>query len=247
MAFSPTDEQIQATETLLLAMAHEQTIEPIVTGYQKAILEQHQFHVASRWVGVRGGVDRIILDPRETYLLNEEDSEVYFRECDLARDSAGLIVEQPGFCPLLVAQNLRVQAEMALLDVMSKTPGLEHLSNVRSMRKDTYDEVLDLTLRMMTRFVREDLAEQLLAAEKDVKHEDFAQTTKTGEHIGRIEFIEGNKVFQSVGRGQYIQHELARFANPPKIGDVFHIKYVNGMMQIVEELPKDKSISIKTR
>lgn len=166
MAFQPTDKQLRAAETLLLAMTHEQIIEPIVKGYEREILARHQFHIDQKWVGRRGTVDRVILDPNEAYLLNEADAKIFYEECYEARDAAGLYVEKPEHCPYCVAHHMRVQAEGAMMEAMAETPGLEHLRRVMQAKLELRDKAVDLTLRMLTPFVADSLAKKFIKCEE---------------------------------------------------------------------------------
>lgn len=74
--------------------------------------------------------------------------------------------------------------------------------------------------------------------------------TLAGEHIGKVEAIEGNRVIQATGLGKYAVHDLSQFEKPPKVGDKLHVKYANGVMTMCEQLAQDGhsvSVSINTR
>lgn len=100
--FTPTKDQIRAAEAVFTAMAFEATVRPIVETYELAILEKHQFRISRKWVE-KGITDRLVLERKDTFLLDDEDAKVYYAECFAARDAAKLAVDDPEHCPLLVA------------------------------------------------------------------------------------------------------------------------------------------------
>ncbi len=149
--FKPTEEQIRAAENVLVAMAHEQTIRPIVEQYEQEILAKHQFPMASEWVE-KGIGPRVILDRKMAYLLSEADSAIYHRECNEARVAAKLTVTREGNCPLCEAEYVRIQAENALIQAMSTLPGLDGLSK-GVMTLELRARAIDLMLKLMAPFV----------------------------------------------------------------------------------------------
>ena len=124
--FKPTQDMVHAAKAVFVCMAIEQTIRPIVTGYQKAILEKGQYHIAKKWIDRRGEPDRIITEPNQSYLLEDDDFGHYLTECNQARIVAKLHVENDEFCPLLVAQENVRKAEKLLIDVMEP---ITHITN----------------------------------------------------------------------------------------------------------------------
>lgn len=76
-----SDELIQAGEAVFSAMAYLDTVKPIVTEYQKAILERHQFTNRKegeiRKTKISNNKEEIILNPNRTYLMSDEDFEIY--------------------------------------------------------------------------------------------------------------------------------------------------------------------------
>lgn len=151
--FKPTPGQIKAAEHLFVAMAHEQLVRPVVEAYETAILAKHQFHIAAQWVR-EGDADRVILDRKLSYLLDDADAAVFYSECHQARDAAGLKVDNPEHCPLCVAENLRIQAENALLEAISEIPGLEAFSQrTHAFTLENRARALDLSMRLLAPFV----------------------------------------------------------------------------------------------
>lgn len=145
---------IDAAQMVVQAKAMVATIKPIVEGYQREILERHQFHIAKKWRG-HGMLDRIILDPNESYLLEQEDFSVYLDECKEARIAAGLHVDDEEKCPLLVAQSVERDAIKVLCDIMEPITGISHKNIVCS--KDgikKLHEYVDITLRLLVPYLK---------------------------------------------------------------------------------------------
>jgi hypothetical protein len=86
-------------------------------------------------------------------LLEDADSQTYLAECNQAMEAAGLHVEKVGYCPLLVAEHLLVQAEWALMDVMESVTGISKDDVYGDMRK----KYLDLILSMLSPLVKNPL------------------------------------------------------------------------------------------
>lgn len=152
--FQPTSEMISAAKAVFLAMAFVETVKPIVKGYQTAILEKHRFLIDPNLLKIDGfgDEDPVILVPERTFLMNADDFNVYIQETYEARDKAGLTVDQPDFCPLLVAEELLRKAEAALIETMKPVTKLtgDHLL---CAGLDKYEKYIDLTLRLLAPFV----------------------------------------------------------------------------------------------
>ncbi len=105
---------------VLHARAWLETVRPIVTGYQKAILKE------------LGAVDengRPILNPDDAYLLAGRMSDVYFARCneEAAKNS---LVHKPECCPLLEAESLERATRRELIDhVLPLLPGFEMITS----------------------------------------------------------------------------------------------------------------------
>lgn len=106
--------------TVLHARAWLETVRPIVTGYQKAILKE------------LGAVDengRPILKPEDAYLLDERMSAVYFTRCD-EEAAKNNLVHKPECCPLLEAESLERATRRELIDhVLPLLPGFEMITS----------------------------------------------------------------------------------------------------------------------
>jgi hypothetical protein len=145
--FNPSEEMVESARTVFAAMAMVETIKPIVQGYQRTVLEKHQFHIAKVWIK-KGMQDRIILKAEDTYLMADADFLVYLSECD--REASGLKIDKSGFCPLLVAESLQSDAEYELIRSMEN---ITHLSP-SALYGENRKKFLDLTLRLLAPFVK---------------------------------------------------------------------------------------------
>jgi hypothetical protein len=149
--FTPNDEQLAAARAVVLAMAHLQTVQPIVEAYEREILGKHRFRIARKWVE-HGCADEVILDPKSAFLLEEEHAQVFYRETYAARDAAGLKVDDPVHCPKCVAENLLIQAKKVLVDSMEPVTGITH-HQVLCAGLGKLNEYVDLTLRLLVPYI----------------------------------------------------------------------------------------------
>ena len=149
--FSPSAAQIRLAEAVLVAKAHEDLIRPVVEAYETEILAKHQFCIDPQWIDLGECEDQVILDRKKTFLLSDKDAKVFFQASHAARDAAGLKVDDPEFCPLLVAENVRREAEKALLKAMSAIEGLETLGK-GFMTTEQRSKAVEITLRLLAPF-----------------------------------------------------------------------------------------------
>lgn len=151
MKFNPSGGLIRLAEAVVVAMAHEDIVRPIVEAYQRKVMEKHQFRISREWVA-RGMEDVVILDPKDTYLLSEEDAAVVHAAFNVERDATTLKVNRPDSCPLLVAENIRIKAENALLEELGKLPGLAPLASGFLTLKHRA-KAIDLGLKLVAPFM----------------------------------------------------------------------------------------------
>lgn len=149
--FVPNANMVRAAENLVMIMAHEDIVRPIVEAYEVAILAKHQFRIARRFVD-QGCDDQIVLDPKRSYLLEKADAKVFHQECLEARDAAGLKVSNPENCPALEARSLRTQAENVLLDSIADLPNLAAMRDTSGLTLELRKRAVDLTLSLLASF-----------------------------------------------------------------------------------------------
>lgn len=145
-----TQRMIDAAQSVRKATFILEGIEPIVTGYQKAILEKHQFTAADEY---RGDMPEgtVILDPTRTYLLSDKDFMIYWDECNQERIKAALIVDNLGQCPLLVAKHMRSKARQELIAAMEPLTGVSLGQSLRLIgsQGDRFEQLIELCLGMV--------------------------------------------------------------------------------------------------
>lgn len=146
--FTPSESQIRCAKALLVAQAHEQLVRPIVKGYQSTILAKHQFKVRDELVKANVP-DEVITDGESSYLMSDEDFQIYLGECRVAQDAHGLKTIKPDNCPLLEAQHLRVQAENALLKAWEGHPRFSELASAGNVSLEIRAQAIELTLGLM--------------------------------------------------------------------------------------------------
>jgi len=152
--FRPTAEMIRAAENCFASMAYTETIRPIVEGYQKKILEDMQAPLAKEWQERKLAQDEpIILDIRHTYLMEADDFQTYLTRCREEQARAGLHTDSPDYCPLLVAENLQMEAEHAVIDAMTPVTKLTRDMIFQSSNAlENLKKLIDLTLRLLAPF-----------------------------------------------------------------------------------------------
>jgi hypothetical protein len=236
--FQPTEAMVDAAETLLLAMAHAETIRPIVLKYEAEILAEGQWHMDRKLYESielrhlnepRSGADRIILDPKESYMMSEDDFKEFDAKCRDARDNAGLLVDHDEQCPMLCADNLVMQAEHALIETMRERTGATK-DQLLCAGMDKYKQYVDLTLRLLTPFVA--TTQQLSAAP--------AAPSKSyqGEIVA---IVDDTRIIQHVGKNTHVAHIADKLDHPPTLQDKVTITYDDkGFGKVV---PREKSQS----
>lgn len=150
--FRPSPGLIRAAENLLATMAIEQEVRPIVEDYESAILAKHQFKAAPRWNG-HFDMEKT-LDRKHSFLLSEKDAKIFYAECFAARDAAGLKVAKPDNCPLLEAENLRIDAEAAFIQSLGDLPGMATFKSVEgALTLELRAKIVDCGLRLVVPLV----------------------------------------------------------------------------------------------
>lgn len=153
--FVPTTGMVKAAEAVFMAKALVETIRPLVLAYQTAILAEGQWHIRPDFATRLGA--EVILDPKLSYLMSDEDFAEYCAKCKIARDKAKLHVDADDKSPLLVAEHLVMQAQHALIDAMSDVTKIEK-DRLLSVGMKEYKQYIDLTLSLLAPFVKNNLA-----------------------------------------------------------------------------------------
>lgn len=158
--FKPTKQQVQAARLLFLAIAYAETVRPVVEGYQRKILAAHNWPMAQKWIdaSARRRGDKYmngepILDPKDSFLLEDDASAIYFAALDDEAKAAGFKDLKPGYCPLLMAENVVRDAERALIDAMAEITKITN-DNIWNLGYDKRNEYLELTKKLFAPFVK---------------------------------------------------------------------------------------------
>lgn len=146
--FTPTSNMVLAAENVFKAMAFEQTVRPIVEAYQKAILAEGKWVVREEFA--RNLAQEVITDSKHSYLMSDADFAVYVTKCNVERDKAGLVVELDEQCPLLVAENILMQAKRGMMTVMSDITKIKEPS---ALPLKEYKKLVELTLQLLAPFI----------------------------------------------------------------------------------------------
>lgn len=147
--FRPTAAMISLTENLLIAMAHRDTVSPVVEAYQRKILEEGNYQRDPKWRTYDLGGSERITDPKDTHLMPDDRFLEYHAACNEARKAAGLHVENDECCPKLVSENTVIQLENLLMIAFKPLTGLDQPIRMELRRK-----YLDILIRMMMEHVK---------------------------------------------------------------------------------------------
>ncbi len=144
----PSAELLKAAETVFLAQAHADTLRPIVTGYQRQILNEKEYLIAEEWEErSHGRIKRErITDPEKAYLLNEADFKEYLKKVDqhhIKRGYADLVKE--GKCPLLVAESMERDARRELLEEAEYITGIDP---AKIWKVEHYRKIEEIVLKL---------------------------------------------------------------------------------------------------
>lgn len=143
----PTSSIIKSCQYLLLCKAWTETVRPIVTSYKTKILREMK-PIAKR-LGKSSIAGEIISDPEVSYRLSDSDAVTYYQRCAEEADLAGLYVENPEFCPLLVALHDERLAENDFLRAMQPVTDINPLQGLSSENRR---KLLDLSIRYVVTY-----------------------------------------------------------------------------------------------
>lgn len=156
-AFCPTAEQIEAAQAVFLGMAWLGTVKPVVDAYQRAILAEHQWPMARRWIereNGRGLAPKVITEPRDSYLIEDEAFLDYERLCKEARENAKLTVRNPENCPKLEAESDLIKAENAFIKLTAMPVARIDPDMIFSASLENRKKYIDLTLSLFAPFIK---------------------------------------------------------------------------------------------
>jgi hypothetical protein len=144
---------IEAVKTACQAEAYLETVRPIIEGYQKEILEKHQFKIDNeRWKDYGFDLEKEILETKDTYKMKDSDFQIYFKECELKHIEHGFVVKE-GCCPLLVAEsmlrNAKHEVKIAAKYIHKMSNDDMYRMNLEQSKK-LYDLIIKLVFSLLT-------------------------------------------------------------------------------------------------
>ena len=154
----PPQALIDAAERYFRFRAAAETLKPIMEKITRAVMDEVKPQYDPKWADMarkRGGeiLEGAITDPEQLYLMPEEQVEEFYRLVDVARDAYGFRGLQPGHCPYLVCDHLRVIAENDLATEAAKLPMLAGLDKALTAQMALRKQAIDLTLKWVAPFV----------------------------------------------------------------------------------------------
>jgi hypothetical protein len=106
-------------DTLLMAMALSQLERERVDKIQRAVLAEEVYLMAEEHLH-RGREDRRITDPKNAWLMCDDDAARYYPKLNAIHLANGYADAAKGFCPALVAEHDTIRAEWALIEAAQK-------------------------------------------------------------------------------------------------------------------------------
>ena len=122
--WKPGKEHIDATKDILVWESIVGTIKPIVDTYSRDILHKHDFRVSDRFSDT---IDfKIIREPNHTYLMDNDDYEIYADLIEDAKDKHGFGALPDDYCPYLIAESKLTDARNRLGKLMGDVVGIDY-------------------------------------------------------------------------------------------------------------------------
>lgn len=146
----PTSSIIKSCQKLLMAKSWTASVRPIVIAYKKKILLEMK-PVAVRFCkSDAAGI--VITDPDLSYRLSDFNASIYYQRCTEEAERSGLDVENPDFCPLLVAlyeERLVERSFLLLMEPITKINPVSYIS------VDNHRKLVDLAIAYVVTYCGE--------------------------------------------------------------------------------------------
>lgn len=147
-----TSAMVTTAGLVIKTKALVETVSPIVTAYQREVLKRFQF-TNEEFLARTKKVDvtpTVILDPKDSYKLSEEDFDIYLEACRVEQQKAQLKTDTPEQCPKLVAERLYREARRAFNDEMKAITGIGTDDILRGANGfANLDKLTDLNLKLI--------------------------------------------------------------------------------------------------
>ena len=108
---------VNEVNAVLLAQAVADVEQERCDKIKRKLLAEREYFVAERWNRLK--TPARVTDPNLAYLMGDADAAEYYAALDAAYATAGYKLE-PGYCPALIAENVQVQAENAMIVAAGK-------------------------------------------------------------------------------------------------------------------------------
>lgn len=153
--FTPTDEMISAANAVAMAMAYVQTIRPIVLANRQKVLDKYWYKCGNELamkcidLGARE-IPEFCKTDHDLMYISDADFAHYHTECRQLHNQAGLTVEDPDHCPLLVAESMERMAKDVLAEVFVPITKMNKDMIFQSSNAlENWDKYINLTMRLM--------------------------------------------------------------------------------------------------
>lgn len=145
---------IKVVTSLFQMTAFVETVRGVIETKQKDILSFYQFDIAHEWVG-RGVEKEKILKPSETYLLDEQDFNIYLSELKkfYFSDECPFKPSKPDNCPLLEAESKLRDIKREIADYFEPYFGFGYEGICGNL--ENYRKYYDLLMSMFAHKVKE--------------------------------------------------------------------------------------------
>ena len=158
-----TPEVKSAVNTYLLARAYAEVQREKVDAIERRILQSEVWHEATEWSQMLHTEQRRITEPKDTFLLSDQDSKRYLLMVRAELEKAGYEIEStPGsephsyFCPALTAEHEQTKAEWLILGHAAKMmkmgfDGQELNSRLLCMKNglEQREQFIDLVVKLV--------------------------------------------------------------------------------------------------
>lgn len=157
-ALAITDNLKSSVNAYLIARAYAETQREIVDKIQRKILGECKYYIAEEWVERLGEKRERITEPKDTFLMDEDDFLDYYLNVRKDLEKAGYEIESTADpehphsykCPALSAEWTQTQAEHLVIDSMAEMLGeddLRHRLLCAGLNK--YHQFLDLAVKFV--------------------------------------------------------------------------------------------------
>lgn len=121
----PPAHLVSLADSVVVAMSIHQLAVEAVQAYSSEVLNGMQAKIDRKWVDL-GLDDKLILNPKDAFLLSPGDAKVYYERCDIERQKRNMSIKEPGNCPALEAETLEREATKAFLEAMVPVTGITY-------------------------------------------------------------------------------------------------------------------------